>query len=371
MAVWEFLLCTLCRVWGWWDRVTSAWTNTAVWQGGPLSRVRVVGQSDLSLDKYCGVTRRTFVACEGGGTEWPQPGQILRCDKADLCRVWGWWDRVTSAWTNTAVWQGGPLSRVRVVGTEWDQSGQILRCDKVDRKLQALVYDILPSTTAVFSHAIESRKLSANEYFFVGAQTVVRLLQTTQIKQGVSVIAANKVYTSANKTTIVWVETELSFFFYPCLRACLGARLLPQSYQYPNLSEGADRVGGQLHRDKECPFSGVTKSGRVRRVPESDTRSVGGLHTPSIAFRHLPPNSARFSYATEGALFISAQLSSDAVSTLRKVWVLIRLWKQPSKTWGASTPGERKSSNDCGFICAGVNFVGGYKWHALFYLSCL
>ena len=27
----------------------------------------------------------------------------------------------------------------------------------------------------------------------------------------------------------------------------------------------------------------------------------------------LPPNSARFSYATEGALFISAQLSSDAV----------------------------------------------------------
>ena len=35
-----------------------------------------------------------------------------------------------------------------------------------------------------------------------------------------------------------------------------------------------------------------------------------------IAFRHLPPNSARFSYAPEGALFISAQLSSDAVSAL-------------------------------------------------------
>ena len=30
-----------------------------------------------------------------------------------------------------------------------------------------------------------------------------------------------------------------------------------------------------------------------------------------IAFRHLPPNSARFGYATEGALFISAQLSTD------------------------------------------------------------
>ena len=59
-----------------------------------------------------------------------------------------------------------------------------------------------------------------------------------------------------------------------CLRACLGARLLLQLYQ--NLSEGADRVGGQLRGDKECPFSGVTKSGRVwRKVPKSDARSVG------------------------------------------------------------------------------------------------
>ena len=34
--------------------------------------------------------------------------------------------------------------------------------------------------------------------------------------------------------------------------------LLPQSYQYPNLSEGVDSVGGQLRGDKGCPFSGVT-----------------------------------------------------------------------------------------------------------------
>ena len=32
-----------------------------------------------------------------------------------------------------------------------------------------------------------------------------------------------------------------------------------------------------------------------------DASSVGKPHTPSIAFRHLPPNSARFSYAIEGA----------------------------------------------------------------------
>ena len=53
-------------------------------------------------------------------------------------------------------------------------------------KPQALVYDILPSTTAVFSYVIGSRKLSANEQFFVGAQTVLSLLQTTQI--GVEVL---------------------------------------------------------------------------------------------------------------------------------------------------------------------------------------
>ena len=52
-------------------------------------------------------------------------------------------------------------------------------------------------------------------------------------------------------------------------------------------------------------------------------KSLVHNHTPSTAFRHLPPNSARFSYATEGVLFISAQLSSDAVSTLRKIRVLI------------------------------------------------
>ena len=72
---------------------------------------------------------------------------------------------------------------------------------------------------------------------------------------------------------------------------------LPQSHQYSNLWEGADRVGGQLRGDKECPFSDVTKSGRVwRKVPESDARSVGstlcsfrdgrGAYGPSRAIRH-------------------------------------------------------------------------------------
>ena len=38
----------------------------------------------------------------------------------------------------------------------------------------------------------------------------------------------------------------------------MRARLLPQSYQYPDLSEDTDLVGGQLHGDKECPFTGLS-----------------------------------------------------------------------------------------------------------------
>ena len=69
-------------------------------------------------------------------------------------------------------------------------------------KLQALVYDILPSTTAVFSYAIGSRKLSANEQFFVGTQTAVSLLQTTQISH-VCFLTDHVAYASSNKTKIV------------------------------------------------------------------------------------------------------------------------------------------------------------------------
>ena len=33
---------------------------------------------------------------------------------------------------------------------------------------------------------------------------------------------------------------------------------------------------------------------------------AGKLHAPRIALGHLPPNSARIDYATEGELFVSA-----------------------------------------------------------------
>ena len=69
-----------------------------------------------------------------------------------------------------------------------------------------------------------------------------------------------------------------------------------------------------------------------RKVAKSDARSVAphySEHAPNIAFRDLPL-SGTGGYATDWALFISAQLSTDAGSALQRAWVLIRVCKQQS-----------------------------------------
>ena len=129
-----------------------------------------------------------------------------------------------------------------------------------------------------------------------------------------SFIAANKVYSSTNKTNIVRIETELFFLFFlpgaDAPRVYVRAWRLccfhsPIYSQYPNLSEGADRVGGQLRGDKECPFSGVAKSGRVwRKVPESGARSV--VLTLSVSkVRGLSPSASYTASITSMIRFVS------------------------------------------------------------------
>ena len=61
------------------------------------------------------------------------------------------WLRMGRGWGGGGTWGGEEASNAR----------HTLRA-----KLKALIYDILPSTTAVFSYATGSRKLSANEHFF-------------------------------------------------------------------------------------------------------------------------------------------------------------------------------------------------------------
>ena len=99
-------------------------------------------------------------------------------------------------------------------------------------KLQALVYDILPSTTAVFSYAIGSRKLSANEQFFVGSKFV-----TNNSNKSRPVIYSRQQSLYQHKQNHNRLNRDGTLFFFvfsfltrggcvSCLRACLGARLL-------------------------------------------------------------------------------------------------------------------------------------------------
>ena len=69
---------------------------------------------------------------------------------------------------------------------------------------------------------------------------------------------------------------------------------------------------------------------QVRMVSDNLGLYRQGLsHTPSIAFRHLPPNSARFSYATKGALYLHAAVQQHGQCPPKGL-VLIWLWKQPT-----------------------------------------
>ena len=111
-----------------------------------------------------------------------------------------------------------------------------------------------------------------------------------------------------------------------------GKRFEVNGYREPTLRASAFR-----HLPPSIAFRHLPPSIAFRHLPPSIAfrllpPSTAFRHLPpSIAFRHLPPNSARTGYATEGALFVSAKLSIDAVSALRKVWVLKRLWKLESR----------------------------------------
>jgi len=49
-------------------------------------------------------------------------------------------------------------------------------------------------------------------------------------------------------------ESRRNSYVLLCSRAYFNAILLPQSDQYPNLSEGANSVGGQLRVEKKVPL---------------------------------------------------------------------------------------------------------------------
>ena len=82
--------------------------------------------------------------------------------------------------------------------------------------------------------------------------------------------------------------------YVSCLRAHLGTRLLPVLLVLKPFR------GHWPREDKECPFSGVTKSSRVwRKVPESDAWSVCvcvcvSVYVCGFAFRCFKKKALRF-----------------------------------------------------------------------------
>ena len=55
----------------------------------------------------------------------------------------------------------------------------------------------------------------------------------------------------------------------------LGSYVASTVLLVPTSFGGRQQLGRQLREDEECPFNGVTSSGRVcRKVPESDARSA-------------------------------------------------------------------------------------------------
>ena len=84
-----------------------------------------------------------------------------------------------------------------------------------------------------------------------------------------------------------------------------------QDYKEISFSCGSFIVGHMIifhalrtQKYKICSSENGSKLYKVHWLKPGEGRN----YTPSIAFWHLPPSSARIGYATEGALLISAQL---------------------------------------------------------------
>ena len=107
-------------------------------------------------------------------------------------------------------------------------------------KLQVLVYDILPSTTAVFSYAIGSRKLSGDEQFFFFFFVFCCCSNSSRFVTNNSNKSRRIIYSRQQSLhQHKWNHNRLNrdgtLFFtrdgcVSCLRACFGTRLLLQSY---------------------------------------------------------------------------------------------------------------------------------------------
>ena len=67
------------------------------------------------------------------------------------------------------------INRIPDRRDNWDSPWRMVIYYHYRVKLQALVYDVLPPTSAIIDYAVGLEKLSANGQFFVGIQMAVSL----------------------------------------------------------------------------------------------------------------------------------------------------------------------------------------------------
>ena len=85
--------------------------------------------------------------------------------------------------------------------------------ERGERKLQALVYDSLPSPTAVFSYATGSEKLSANEQFFCWRSNSSKFV-TNNSNYQTFVLQLTMLLTPAQIKPKSFESRQNSFFFF-------------------------------------------------------------------------------------------------------------------------------------------------------------
>ena len=75
------------------------------------------------------------------------------------------------------------------------------------------------------------------------------------------------------------------------------------------MSQVSAGIAQLVERPTEKPGAILTRDRVPGAARDFISQSQLSVHTPSIAFRHLPPDSARFSYATEwGTLYLRAAI---------------------------------------------------------------
>ena len=91
---------------------------------------------------------------------------------------------------------------------------------------------------------------------------------------------------------LVFVGAQMALSSYPATQIIAGISFITVHIAYPIINKNclnADSMHGWMCRDKECPFSGITNSGRVwRKVLKSEAWGVTGAlpqdHTFGTAY---------------------------------------------------------------------------------------